>query len=92
MHRQVTGFAMPGRELPDFREKASQIAKAGIYDLRIHHDDVLLTILFRHWKLDQLTGLTEEAEQARHGILMYLGRLDATAKKYEEKRAAADIA
>jgi acyl-[acyl-carrier-protein] desaturase len=83
---------MPGRELPDFREKASQIAKAGIYDLRIHHDDVLLTILFRHWKLDQLTGLTEEAEQARDGILMYLGRLDATAKKYEEKRAAAAIA
>jgi acyl-[acyl-carrier-protein] desaturase len=92
MHRQVRGFAMPGRELPHFREKASQVAKAGIYDLRIHHDDVLLTILFRHWKLDQLTGLTEEAEQARDGILMYLGRLDATAKKYEEKRAAADIA
>ena len=92
MHRQVTGFAMPGRELPDFREKASQIAEAGIYDLRIHHDDVLLTILFRHWKLDQLTGLTEEAEQARESILMYLRRLDATAKKYEEKRAAADIA
>jgi acyl-[acyl-carrier-protein] desaturase len=92
MHRQVTGFAMPGREIPDFREKASQVAKAGIYDLRIHHDDVLLTILFRHWKLDRLTGLTEEAEQARDGILMYLGRLDATAKRYEEKRAAADIA
>lgn len=92
MHRQVTGFAMPGRELPDFREKASQIAKAGIYDLRIHHDDVLLAVLLRHWKLDRLTGLTEEAEQARDGILMYLGRLDATAKKYEEKRAAADIA
>ncbi|MGH2764716.1 MAG: acyl-ACP desaturase, partial [Actinomycetota bacterium] len=91
MHRQVTGFAMPGRELPDFREKASQVAKAGIYDLRIHHDEVLLTVLFRHWKLDQLTDLTEEAEQARDGILMYLGRLDATAKKYEEKRAA-DIA
>jgi hypothetical protein len=53
---------------------------------------VLLTVLFRHWKLDQLTGLTEEAEEARDGILMYLGRLDATAKKYEEKRTATDIA
>jgi acyl-[acyl-carrier-protein] desaturase len=83
---------MPGREIPDFREKTSQVAKAGIYDLRIHHDDVLLTVLFRHWKLDQLTGLTEEAEEARDGILMYLGRLDATAKKYAEKRAATDIA
>jgi acyl-[acyl-carrier-protein] desaturase len=92
MLKQVKGFAMPGREIPEFREKASQIAKAGIFDLRIYHDDVLLTILFRHWKLDQLTGLTEEAEQARDGILIYLKRLDAAAKKYEEKRAAADIA
>jgi acyl-[acyl-carrier-protein] desaturase len=39
---------MPGREIPEFREKAGQVAKASIYDLRIHHDDVLLTILFRH--------------------------------------------
>jgi acyl-[acyl-carrier-protein] desaturase len=88
MHRQVRAFAMPGREIPEFREKAGQVAKAGIYDLRIHHDEVLLTILFRHWKLDRLTGLTEEAERARDRLLAYLAKLDATAKKYQEKRAA----
>src|SRR5437764_9922255 len=30
MHRQVLGFAMPGLELPAFREKAISIAKEGI--------------------------------------------------------------
>jgi acyl-[acyl-carrier-protein] desaturase len=90
MHRQVRAFAMPGRGLPEFREKARQVAKAGIYDLRAHHDDVLLTILFRHWRLDQLTGLTDQAEQARDGILTYLTKLDSTAKKHEENRAEAD--
>jgi acyl-[acyl-carrier-protein] desaturase len=90
MHHEVTGFSMPGLEIPEFRSKAVQMAKAGIYDLRIHHDEVLLPVLFRHWKLDQLTGLSKEAEEARDGIMTYLKMLDATATRYEEKRAAAN--
>jgi len=75
-------------EIPEFRAKAVQIAKAGIYDLRIHHDEVVLPVLFTHWKIDQVTGLTDEAEQARDGITNYLSMLDAMASHYEEKRAA----
>ena len=88
INRQVLGFAMPGIELPEFRAKAIQMAKAGIYDLRLHHDQVVLPVLFKHWKLDRLTGLTEEAERAREGVMTFLAVLDATAAKYEEKRAA----
>ena len=46
-------------------------------------------ILFKHWKIDQLTGLDDAAEEAREGITNYLSMLDATATMYEEKRAAA---
>jgi acyl-[acyl-carrier-protein] desaturase len=88
INRQVTGFAMPGLDIPEFKQKAIEIAKAGIYDLRIHHDEVVLPVLFTHWKIDQVTGLTDEAEQARDGITNYLGMLDAMASHYEEKRAA----
>ena len=88
INRQVTGFSMPGMEIPEFKAKAIQIAKAGIYDLRIHHDEVVMPVLFRHWKIDQVTGLSDEAEQARDGISNYLMMLDLTAKKYEDKRAA----
>ena len=87
INRQVTGFAMPGLDIPEFKEKAIEIAKAGIYDLRIHHDEVVLPVLFTHWKIDQVTGLTDEAEQARDGIAYYLTLLDAMASDYEEKRA-----
>jgi acyl-[acyl-carrier protein] desaturase len=87
--RQVVGFAMPGLELPGFKTKAIMMAKAGIYDLRIHHDQVLLPVLFTHWKLDELTGLSEEAEQSRRDIRAYLSALDGLAQKYEEKRLAA---
>jgi acyl-[acyl-carrier-protein] desaturase len=89
INRQVLGFSMPGTEIPAFRAKAIQMAKAGIYDLRIHHDQVLLPVLFKHWKIDKLTGLSEEALQARDGIMQFLEVLDATAARYEEKRVAA---
>jgi acyl-[acyl-carrier-protein] desaturase len=89
INRELIGFAMPGLEIPEFRSKAIQIAKAGIYDLRIHHDQVVLPVLFTHWKIDKLTGLSQEAEEARDGIMNFLAMLDATATMYEEKRAAA---
>ena len=88
INRQVTGFAMPGLDIPEFKQKAIEIAKAGIYDLRIHHDEVVLPVLFTHWKIDKVTGLSDEAEQARDGITNYLSMLDAMASHYEEKRAA----
>jgi acyl-[acyl-carrier protein] desaturase len=85
--RQVLGFTMPGLELPGFREKAIRIAKAGIYDLRIHHDQVLVPVLLKQWRLDEITGLNDEAERARDDIARFLDRLDDAAARYEQKRA-----
>jgi acyl-[acyl-carrier-protein] desaturase len=87
--RQVFAFAMPGIDFPEFRAKALEMAKAGIYDIRIHRDQVVIPVLFTHWKIDQLTGLTEDAEEARNEISQYLELLDAMARKYEDKRAQA---
>ena len=86
--RQVLSFAMPGLELPGFREKAIRMAKAGIYDLRIHHDQVLLPVLMKHWDLEGLTGLDDVAERARDEVLAFLPNVDAAAARYEQKRAA----
>ncbi len=38
---EVVDFQMPGSVIPGFARKAVQMAKAGIYDLRIHHDDIV---------------------------------------------------
>lgn len=91
INRQVVSFSMPGMDMPDFKAKAIEIAKAGIYDLRVHHDDVVLPVLFKDWKIDRLTGLSDEAEQARDGIANYLTMLDVTASHYEERRAAREM-
>ena len=83
---QVLGFQMPGAGMRDFNRKAVQIAKAGIYDLRVHHDDVVWPLL-RHWDFFNVEGLDEEAEKARTQVGEFLDGLDAMARKYEAKAA-----
>ncbi|MEZ0363318.1 acyl-ACP desaturase [Mycobacterium sp. pUA109] len=84
---EVLGFAMPGIGMPGFEENALLIAKAGIYDLRIHHDDVLLPVL-RYWKVFDRTDVGADGEKAREEITDFLAALDERARYYEEKAAA----
>lgn len=83
---EVLGFAMPGTGIVDFEAKALEIAKAGIYDLRVHHDEVVLPLL-RHWGFWDLTGLDAAAETARGQVQDFLTDLDALACRYEQRRA-----
>ena len=83
----VKGFEMPGSTIEGFTRRSLSIALAGIYDLRIHHDEVLSPVL-KFWKLFDLEGLTPEAEQARQNLATFMAELDAKASRFEEKRAA----
>jgi acyl-[acyl-carrier-protein] desaturase len=83
---EVLAFQMPGAGIPGFLRKASQIAQAGIYDLRVHRDDVLMPIL-RHWRLFELTGLDDEAEEARQRLGEHLEKLDRQATQFEQRLA-----
>jgi acyl-[acyl-carrier-protein] desaturase len=83
---EVLAFEMPGAGIPGFLRKAAQIAKAGIYDLRIHRDEVLLPII-RHWGIFELEGLDGAAEEARRRLARHLDELDAAARKFEERMA-----
>jgi acyl-[acyl-carrier-protein] desaturase len=84
---EVTTFQMPGHGITGFVRKAARMADAGIYDLRIHHDDILMPLL-RHWKVFDRTGLDGEAEAAREHLARFLAKLDASASRFEERRAA----
>jgi acyl-[acyl-carrier-protein] desaturase len=87
---EVLAFQMPGAGIPGFLKKAASIAKAGIYDLRVHREEVLLPIL-RHWRIFELEGLDEAAEAARTRLAEHLETLDAAAKRFEEKLAASTV-
>ncbi len=87
LRRQVKGFAMPGAEMPGFHAKAKAMAVAGIYNFRIHHDQVLAPVLLKHWRINELTDLTDEAKVARDEILAHMERLDRVASKLDEMNA-----
>jgi len=86
--KQAMGFEMPGTGIRDFNRRAVQIAKAGIYDLRIHHDEVLRPLL-RSWKFFDIEGLDAAAEQDRESLAEFLAGVDAMASAFEEKRERA---
>jgi acyl-[acyl-carrier-protein] desaturase len=85
--KEVIGFAMPGVGIADFDRKARRIAKAGIYDLRIHHDEVVWPLL-RKWGVFELEGLDPAAETAREELRGFLEALDGLATRYDERRQA----
>jgi acyl-[acyl-carrier-protein] desaturase len=79
---------MPGHTIENFGRKAVQMAMAGIYDLRIHHDEVVLPIL-RQLNVMDRTGLSPEGEREREALAAFVSDLDANATRFEERRAAA---
>ena len=83
----VENFSMPGNEVEGFTRRSLTIALAGIYDLRIHHDEVLAPVL-RAWDVWDRTDLGPAGESARERLAAFMAGLDATATRFEEKRAA----
>ncbi len=82
---QVMNFEMPGAGMPNFQRKAVEIAMAGIYDLRAHHDDVVWPLL-KHWDVFAVEGLDEDGQRALEELRAFVDKLDAQAARFEEKR------
>ena len=87
---EVLAFQMPGAGIPGFVRKAAQIAKAGIYDLRVHRDEVLMPIL-RQWKIFELSGLDAAGEEARRRLADHLAKLDESIRRFEERLAQSPV-
>ena len=87
IQHQVETFEMPGTGIDGFRAHAFAIAQAGIYDLELHHDKILVPCIVRAWKIDQLTGLDAEAEEARDRLFADMERTKRVGARFSEKRA-----
>ena len=86
IYEQISSFEMPGTGIPGFRRRAVEIAKSGVYNLRIHHDRVVKPVL-RDWQLDKLEGLTPEADEYREKIMALPAQLDRRAEILEKRMA-----
>jgi acyl-[acyl-carrier-protein] desaturase len=90
--REVKGFAMPGIGIPDFDRHAALIARAGIYDLGIHHSQIVTPVVLNQWRVAELAGLSPEAEAARDRLLNYIERMGRVAQRMQDRRQNAEAA
>lgn len=83
----VRNFQMPGAGVENFSRKSVQIAVAGIYNLRIHRDEVLVPVL-RNLRVFERTDLGPAGEQAREELGRVMDELEGAAARLDEKLAA----
>ncbi len=89
MEKQVRHFAMPGTGIPNFDHHAALIAKAGIYDLQVHHEQILVPVVVRQWDAPNIGGLSGEGAQAQERLMKRLATSEKVARRFAEKRDAA---
>ncbi|MFE9059475.1 acyl-ACP desaturase [Streptomyces mutabilis] len=85
----ICAFRMPGATLPGFRERSLRIAAAGIYNLDIHREHVLLPLL-RTLGVWGRTDLTAVGDQARERIGLHLEQVQRNAARFRSVFARLD--
>ena len=81
----VTNFQMPGAGMPGWGRKSVQIALAGIYDLQLHLNDVVMPVL-RAWGVFEMDTLTGDGAAARDELSAYLKSASEDVAKFVDKR------
>ena len=84
IYRMLTKFEMPGVAIPGFMRRSIDVAKAGVYNLRIHHDRVV-TPLLRDWQIGDLTGLTNKAAEFQDKIMAIPADIMEKAERFEKR-------
>ena len=82
LHRVLRNFRMPGFTVPEFRRKAVIIAVGGVYDPRIHLDDVVMPVL-KKWRIFEREDFTGEAAALRDDLGLLIEELEETCEKFE---------
>ena len=84
IHKVIQNFQMPGIAMPNFVRRSVAVAKAGVYNLRIHHDRVVLPVL-KDWKIADLSGLTGAAAELQEKIMALPDQIMENAERFEKR-------
>ena len=74
-----------GYTVPEFRRKAVIIAMGGVYDPRIHLEDVVMPVL-KKWRIFERDDFTGEGARLRDELGTLIAELEETCVKFEEAK------
>ncbi|QUR69848.1 acyl-ACP desaturase [Mycobacterium spongiae] len=85
VHRILRNFKMPGFTVPEFRRKAVIIAVGGVYDPRIHLNEVVMPVL-KKWRIFEREDFTGEAAWMRDDLAVLIKELEEASDKFDESK------
>lgn len=74
IHKAMTAFAMPGIDMPNFKERMDVIAKDGGYG-PVSYFNQVFEHLIKFWGIEQLQPSRSDAEKAKIDLLEYYEKL-----------------
>jgi len=86
VYNTLRNFTMPGVGIPGFLRRSIDIAKAGVYNMRIHHDRVVKPLL-EQWKIADLTDLSAKASEFQEKVLALPASIVEKAERFEARYA-----
>jgi acyl-[acyl-carrier-protein] desaturase len=87
IYKTFSNFEMPGVSMPNFLRRSLAVAKAGVYNLRIHHDRVLMPLI-KDWKIADLTDLKPRAAEFQEKIMAIPAEIIDRAERFEKRIGA----
>lgn len=84
IYRTLKNFQMPGIGIPGFLRRSVEIARAGVYNLRVHHDNVL-TPLLSQWKIADLSRLDAVASEFQEKLMALPAEIVRKAERFEAR-------
>jgi acyl-[acyl-carrier-protein] desaturase len=84
IHRVFDNFQMPGVAMPNFLRRSIEVAKAGVYNLRIHHDRVVLPLI-KDWKIADLSDLKPATAELQDRIMALPAQILDKAERFEKR-------
>ena len=92
IEREVTRLRDAGHRHPGLRPPRRRHRPAGIYDLGIHHSQILVPVVLHQWRVAELEGLTPEAEASRERLLDHIERMGRIAVRLQDRRQNGEAA
>lgn len=86
IYNTFVNFEMPGVGIPGFLRKSIEVARAGVYNLRIHHDNVVQPLIAQ-WGLERLEGLTTRAAEIQEKLMALPAQILRNAERFEARFA-----
>lgn len=84
IYRVFADFEMPGVGMPNYLRRAVEMAKAGVYNMRIHHDRVVVPLI-RDWKIGSMEGLSTAAQEVQEKIMELPKTIERKAQAFERR-------